>query len=281
MNRLRPILILAAFVLMTLPGLPIQQILIWTSTRAARRFPHLYHRAVTRLLGIRLQIIGTPIRDRACLMAVNHVSWLDIPVLSAVTPLSFIAKREVATWPFVGTLARLQRSVFIDRDRRHSAATSRDEMGARLAERDTLVLFAEGTSSDGVRVLPFKSAFFSAAEHLGVAVQPVSLVYRGHWGAPMSRRSRPLYAWYGDMDMGPHLWTALASGPIEVDVICHEPITFEQTGSRKALARRAEEVVRSGLIAGLAGRNRRDGSLASGNAIGELRPKAFAEPEAA
>src|SRR6266540_5483934 len=120
MSRLRAALVLATFVALTLPGLPLQQMLIWTSTRGARRFPHIYHRAVTRILGIRLRISGTPVTDRGCLIAVNHVSWLDIPVLSALTPLSFIAKREVASWPFFGTLARLQRSVFIDRERRQA-----------------------------------------------------------------------------------------------------------------------------------------------------------------
>jgi 1-acyl-sn-glycerol-3-phosphate acyltransferase len=189
--------------------------LIWTSKKAARRFPYLYHRAVTKLLGIQLRVSGKPVADQGCLVAVNHVSWLDIPILSAVTPLSFIAKREVASWPFFGTLARLQRSVFIDRERRQRAAASRTEMMTRLAERDTLVLFAEGTSSDGIRVLPFKSAFFAAAELLG---------------------------------------------------------------SRKALARHAEDTVRRGLRDALAGRNRAAGSRAAGNAIGERQPQALPEP---
>ena len=278
MSRLRAVIVLLGFVLMTLPGLPVQQMLIWTSKKAARRFPYLYHRAVTRLLGVQLRVSGKPVTDQGCLVAVNHVSWLDIPILSAVTPLSFIAKREVASWPFFGTLARLQRSVFIDRERRQRAAASRTEMMTRLAERDTLVLFAEGTSSDGIRVLPFKSAFFAAAELPGVVVQPMTLAYSGHWGAPMTRRKRPAYAWYGEMDMGPHLWEALASGPIEVDVICHEPITVEQLGSRKALARHAEDTVRRGLRDALAGRNRATGSRAAGNAIGERQPQALPEP---
>jgi 1-acyl-sn-glycerol-3-phosphate acyltransferase len=280
-NRLRAALILLGFMLMTLPGLPVQQIFIWTSTRAARRFPHLYHRAVAKLLGIRLKVVGVPVTGRACLIAVNHVSWLDIPVLSAVAPLSFIAKREVAGWPFFGTLARLQRSVFIDRARRGATASSRDEMAERLARQDTLVLFAEGTSSDGLRVLPFKSAFFGAAEIPGVVVQPMTLAYRGHWGAPMTRRRRPFYAWYGDMDMEPHLWDALACGPIEVDVICHEPVALADVGSRKALARYAEEAVRKGLIGALFGRVPAPGSLASSNALPQPRPEAVPEPKAA
>ena len=163
------------------------------------------------------------------------MSWLDIIVLSAVTPLSFIAKKEVNSWPGFGTLARLQRTVFIDRDRRQSTGSSRDEMQERLKAGETLVLFAEGTSSDGWGVLPFKSAFFAAAEIPEVVVQPVTLAYRGHWGIPMMRRRRPFYAWYGDMDMAPHLWQALALGPIEVDVICHKPLTLARPATARPL----------------------------------------------
>ncbi|WP_119273062.1 lysophospholipid acyltransferase family protein [Taklimakanibacter deserti] len=248
MTALRAGVKLAGFIAMTLPGLPVQRALIALSEKGARRFPYLYHRAVTRWLGIRLNIIGEPVRDRPCLIASNHVSWLDITVLSAVTPLSFIAKKEVNSWPGFGTLARLQRTVFIDRDRRQSTSVSRDEMQERLKVGETLVLFAEGTSSDGWRVLPFKSAYFAAAEIPGVVVQPVTLAYRGHWGIPMMRRNRPLFAWYGDMEMESHLWQALAQGPIEVDVICHKPLTLAEAGNRKALARLAEDTVRRGLV---------------------------------
>jgi 1-acyl-sn-glycerol-3-phosphate acyltransferase len=242
---------LAGFIAMTLPGLPVQRALIALSDKGARRFPHLYHRGVARWLDIKVNIIGEPVRDRPCLIASNHVSWLDITVLSAVTPLSFIAKKEVKSWPGFGTLARLQRTVFVDRDRRQSTGSSRDEMQERLKAGETLVLFAEGTSSDGRRVLPFKSAYFAAAEIPDVIVQPVTLAYRGHWGIPMMRRHRPLFAWYGDMEMAPHLWQALAHGPIEVDVICHAPLTLAEAGNRKVLARKAEEAVRHGLIQAL------------------------------
>src|SRR5262249_18277563 len=147
---------LLGFIAMTLPGLPVQRALIALSASGARLFPHLYHRAVTRWLDIKLNVIGEPVHGKACLIACNHVSWIDITVLSALTPLSFIAKKEVNSWPGFGTLARLQRTVFIDRERRHSTGSSRDEIGERLKAGETLVLFAEGTSSDGFRVLPFK-----------------------------------------------------------------------------------------------------------------------------
>ena len=247
MSRLRPWVVLALFAGLTLPLMPLQQLFVWFWPRMARAFPMHYHRVVCRILGIRLEIIGKPAEQGPVLIVSNHVSWMDIMVLSAVAPLSFVAKKEVNGWPFFGSLARLQRTVFVDRDRRHATGNSRDEMQERLKSGDILVLFPEGTSNDGRRVLPFKSSFFGAAEIPGVLVQPVTLAYRGHRNLPMNRRLMPSYAWYGDMDLAPHLLGALSTGPIEVTVICHPPLSLSGELNRKALARHAEEQVRRGL----------------------------------
>ncbi len=251
MSRIRPALILLVFALFTLPLMPLQQLFLWLWPTMARRFPMHYHRVVCRILGVRLRIIGTPPVEGPVLIASNHVSWLDIVVLSAVAPLSFIAKREVNRWPFFGSLARLQRTVFVHRDKRHETGNSRDEMQERFKASDILVLFPEGTSSDGHSVLPFKSAFFGAAEYEGVLVQPVSLAYSGQRNLPMNRRLMPFYAWYGLMDLAPHLWEALAMGPIEVTVVCHAPLSLSGEMNRKALARHAEALVRRGVTLAL------------------------------
>lgn len=253
LSRLRATLVLLSFAGLTIPLMPVQQLFVWFWPRMAGRFPMYYHRMVLRILGVRVQIDGEALKNGPAIFAANHVSWLDIVILSAMAPVSFIAKRDVKNWPFFGALAQLQRTVFVDRDRRHTTGSSTDEMRERLKSGDMLVLFAEGTSGDGARVLPFKSAFFAAAEHPGVSVQPLSVVYTGHRNLPMTRRMRPLYAWYGDMDMPPHLWAAMAHGPIEVKVICHKPLSLSETGDRKSLAKRAEEIVRQGLVQSLHG----------------------------
>ena len=251
MSRFRPAVLLFAFAAVTLPLMPLQQLFVWAWPRMARRFPMHYHRLVCRILGVQVTVIGQAPAKGPVLIASNHVSWLDIIVLSAVAPISFIAKRDVNAWPFFGSLARLQRTVFVHRDKRHATGQSRDEMQHRLAQGDILVLFPEGTSSDGMRVLPFKSAFFGAAAYDGVTVQPVSLAYGGHRNLPMPRRLRPLYAWYGGMDLAPHLWEALQAGPIEVTVVCHPTLSLNSGMNRKALANHAEHQVRRGLVQAL------------------------------
>ncbi len=255
MSRLRGFLVLAGFVGLTLPLMPLQQLFVWTRSRHARTFPMHYHRIVARILGIHVALEGGRPKDGPLLIAANHVSWLDIVVLSSVAPLSFIAKRDVNGWPFFGSLARLQRTVFVDRDRRHKTHEVRDEIGERLRAGDILVLFSEGTSGDGASVLPFKTSLFAAAEKGDIKVQPVTLAYNGHRNLPMTRRVRPFYAWYGDMDLPPHLWEALKTGPIEVTVICHPPLTASAAGGRKQLAKLAESQVRQSLTRALHGRD--------------------------
>jgi lyso-ornithine lipid O-acyltransferase len=253
-GRLRAAIILFCFVCFTLPLMPLQQFLVWFWPRMARRFPMHYHRILLRILGVHVHVAGKPLLQGPAILAANHVSWLDIVVMSSVAPVSFIAKQDVAGWPFFGQLARLQRTLFVDRDRRHSTSASRDEMARRLAEGDILVLFAEGTSGDGASVKAFKSAFFSLAEQARVSVQPVSIVYTGHRNLPMTRRQRPLYAWYGDMDLPPHLWRALSAGPVEIEVVCHAPLAMADAGNRKALAKTVENTIRQGLVHALHGR---------------------------
>ncbi len=164
MRSLRAFLVLGAFFAFTFPLMPIQLLLLWTGSRYARTFPHWYHRQVCRIVGIRLHVDGEIAESQSVLIVSNHVSWLDITVLSAVAPVSFVAKQEVASWPFVSWLAKLQRSVFVDRNRRNEVGDKANEILERLAAGDHIVLFAEGTSSDGNKVLPFRSALVGAAQ---------------------------------------------------------------------------------------------------------------------
>ncbi len=263
MATLRAAGITIVFLLATLLLIPVQWLGVKLHAGWRRSLPHVYHRFVCKLMGARITVLGTPAKG-GVLITANHTGWIDIPILSAVAPVSFVAKHEVNLWPFFGTLARLQRTVFVRRER-SKALEDRDNIRRRLNEGDALVIFPEGTSGDGNRVLPFKSSLLSAAElAMGDAangaahhalVQPVSVSYVGLHGLPMGRETRPLIAWYGDMDLVSHLWEALGAGPIDVIVELHEPLTIDQAGGRKELAAAAETAVRGGVIRALAGAN--------------------------
>jgi 1-acyl-sn-glycerol-3-phosphate acyltransferase len=260
MGTFRAASILAGFFALTVPLMPVQAVLLRFSPAGARRFPHWYHRKVCRLMGVRLTIEGAVASDRPVLLVSNHTSWLDIPVLSAVAPLSFVAKNDVARWPFVSSLARLQRTVFVDRERRSAVGETANEIMARLATGGTVVLFAEGTSSDGNRVLPFKTSLFAAAKPSARAasgaepptttavVQTLSIVYTRLHGVPLGRSARPLVGWYGDMEMQGHAWELLKAGPLDVKIRIGDPIPLDSFADRKDLARRSEGEIRENVV---------------------------------
>jgi lyso-ornithine lipid O-acyltransferase len=254
---LRVPLVAAAIVAMTFILIPLQWISIMLRAPTRRLIPVGYHRALCWLLGIRIKVIGQRTRQRPLLLVANHSSWLDVPIITAVAPVVFVAKREVASWPLLGLLAKLQRSVFVDRARRHKTGEVNAEIAQRLAAGDPVVLFGEGTSSDGNRVLPFRTALIGAARDAlaaaepdrGVMIQPLAVSYVGLNGLPLGRQHRPLAAWYGDMDFVSHFRDLLRHGTLDVVVSWGEPIPYQAGSDRKAVARSLESRVRGLTIA--------------------------------
>lgn len=259
LTRLRIGLILAVVLMVTAVGLPIQWAALRLGLPLRRHIPVLYHRILLRLIGVRVRLVGAPAADRPLLLLSNHASWLDIPVVGSLTPLFFVAKSEVAGWPVVGLLARFQRTVFVDRQRRQATGSVNREIAERLHEGDPVVLFAEGTSSDGNRVLPFRTALVGAVREAvaaaeAVAVQPMAIAYVRLQGLPMGRQHRPAAAWFGDMELAPHLLDVLRHGAIDVEVSFGAPLVLDAAHDRKQVTRDAEQVVRALCAAGLAGR---------------------------
>ena len=239
---------LVAYLIWTLLLIPVQAVMLGLGLAA--RLPVVYHRGVCRIVGLRVERRGEMSRARPTLFVCNHSSYLDISVLGSLIPGSFVARHDLASWLLFGLLARLQRSVFVER-RASRVAGQRDVMGERLAAGDSLILFPEGSSNDGNRVLPFKSALLSVAERAvdgaPLTVQPVSVAYTRLGGMPMMRRMRPFFAWYGDMELAGHLWRVLGLGPATVAVEFHPPVTIDGFGSRKALAAYCHGVIAAGV----------------------------------
>jgi 1-acyl-sn-glycerol-3-phosphate acyltransferase len=237
--------------LFLLAVLPAQLVALRLRRPLAGRLPVAFHRLVLALFGVRVVVRGTPPGATPTLVVSNHVSWLDIPVLGSLRPLSFIAKSEIAGWPVIGWLAKLQRSVFIDRSRRSATAEVNAAVAHRLARGEAIVLFAEGTTGDGNRILPFRSSLIGAARTAladpaldQLHLQPLAVSYVRRNGLPVTRRDRPEIAWYGDMDLAPHLAGFVRGGPIDAVVTWGEPIPFSAASDRKRATALAEAAVR-------------------------------------
>jgi lyso-ornithine lipid O-acyltransferase len=254
----------AVISLVAAPLLPVQLLITRFRPNWSHHIPRLFHRVICRVLALRCVVEGKPpVRSSRALIVSNHVSWLDIPVIGAQRPLSFVAKSEIAGWPGIGLLARLQDTIFIDRSRRSATATTTAQMGTRLMKGDCVVLFAEGTTGDGSRILPFRSSLLGAVkEALGsegdgeITIQPLAIHYVGRHGIVGGRAERALLAWYGDTELMPHLLEVLNGGPVDVRMVWGEPIRMGRDHGRKETIRLAEAAVRLASVEQLTGRKR-------------------------
>lgn len=205
----------------------------------------LWSRLGLRLMGLRLVVTGRPVHSGA--LVANHCSWIDIFSLRAVTLMYFVSKAEVGDWPMVGYITRVTGTVFIERRRSH-AKRQEEILRERIAADQLLAFFPEGTSTDGLRVLPFKSSLFSVFfldDHgADLLVQPVTIRYtpRSDSGLPPS-----FYGWWGDMEFEAHIWQVFArsTGGL-AEVIFHEPVRPTDFRDRKALAEHAGRAVAIG-----------------------------------
>lgn len=249
---IRVVFVLSVLVLIAMVLLPFQAAGMLLDNRLQRDVPLLFHRLYCAVIGIRITQVGKLTNDKPVLILSNHVSWSDISVIGAVAPVTFVAKSEVKSWPVFGWLARLQKTIFIERDRRNRTGDHARAMADRLLGGDAVLLFPEGTSSDGIRILPFRSALIGSVHHVigdathhdRVTVQPVSLAYTRYGGVPVGRALREKVAWYGEMELLPHLFGIIANGAVDVTVSWGEAVAYDMSADRKQIARDAETSVR-------------------------------------
>ncbi len=244
----RLVLLTLSFAIMLPPYL---LIFVTASRRIWRPYAAVWFRIASRLFGIRYRVKGRQTRQQPALLVSNHVSYLDIPLFGAVTNGTFISRADVADWPLFGFLAKISDTTFIERIPA-KVRLHRQQLAERLEKGQTLMLFAEGSTSNGAEVLPFKSALFSVAdaidEDMALTIQPVTIAYiRMRDGAPLNGGQRSLYGWYGDMELVPHIKTVLGLKGVEVEITFHEPITAESFANRKELAAFCQQQVALGL----------------------------------
>jgi lyso-ornithine lipid O-acyltransferase len=245
---------IGCIIIVSVPLFMVQAVMVRLSRDRWWSGAGLWHRSMCRILGLEIRIKGQARHKGPVLYASNHISWLDIIVLGGkLENASFIAKSEMASWGFLGSMCKLHKTIFVNRGRRSDAKRQADRLTTRVKEGHSLILFPEGTSTDGVSVEKFKSSLFSVAERADEAsnhrllIQPVTLAYTEMNGVPLIRSQKPLVAWMGDVELFEHLRQFLGFARTVVTLEFHKPVTLSEVGSRKELAQHCEAEVRAGL----------------------------------
>ena len=242
------VLALAAFV--TVFGLP-RRLAQRLGSSVGEQAPVLFQRLLCAGLGVAVRRHGEFASDSPRLIVSNHVSWLDVPVLGSLAPMTFLAKKEIGDHPVGRELVALQGAVYVDRGRRRCIPQVNAQMAETMRGGSPVVLLAEATTGDGNRLLPFRSSHFEAVRQAARAsggtafVQPVYLHYSRLAGVPMVRFERPRVAWYGDMTFLPHFLSYARSGGVTCDVYLGGLIRVAAEMDRKSVTRLTEAAVRA------------------------------------
>jgi lyso-ornithine lipid O-acyltransferase len=224
---------------------PLQWLALRRGWAFSRQIPALFHRCLLAVMRIKVEIHGRPADVTPKLIIANHVSWTDICTLSTFAPVCFLSKKEVGTWPIISTFARLQRTVFVDREQPKSIVGANAQMVDRMDQGVGVVLFPEGTTFDGSMLGHFHSSHFAAPrdylrrhpESGSFFVQPVAIRY-----------SHKHVAWYGDASLLPHLMALLAGPSVRCDLYVCDPIVMTKTSDRKAIADRCNKAIEAMLV---------------------------------
>jgi 1-acyl-sn-glycerol-3-phosphate acyltransferase len=216
-----------------------------TQKRVAITLTQIGARLLLRVLGIAIDVPNAlpTLPPQGCLVVSNHQSYLDILVLSAHFPVQFVAKKDIASWPLIGWMAQLGNTIFIDRGSTRQSLKCAHEIIASLQQGVHVLVFPEGTSTNGTEVLPFKSLLFCAALKTGSPVLPLTLNYTTINEQPLNHQTRDLCCWHGEMEFVRHFWDVLSLQSIEVFLEAHDMLNPPHTITSQELAQRAYENV--------------------------------------
>ena len=208
-------------------------------------FYNILFKGLVYLFGIKVKVSGK-IEKKNVLFVSNHISYLDIFILGSLTKAIFVAKSEIKSWPIINKIAAIGKTIFVDRSR---VLTIKDQvkiLSNALKKGRNLILFPEGTSSDGLKVLPFKSSLFGLSDLYSkkkFKIQPISITYSKLDGVPVERKFRPFFAWFGNMDLVTHAWQFLGLGLSEVKVHYHKSVLLNSFKNRKEASRYCFNVI--------------------------------------
>jgi 1-acyl-sn-glycerol-3-phosphate acyltransferase len=223
---------LLGLLLLLVSGLLIATLIFpWQSQAVRNRIIRAWSRVLVAVCGLRVNVVGALPDELARtgllagsagrLLLVNHISWIDIFALNAAMPTRFVAKAEIGRWPVMGTLVTLAGTLYIERGRRHAVHAMNQRVRDRLQAGESVAVFPEGTTTDGMRLLAFHSNLVAPAIEVGCDVWPVALRY--------TRNGQPTLAaaFVGEATLVASMWQIVTAGALEVEVAFLAPVPTE------------------------------------------------------
>ncbi len=255
MSTIKAILKLLLFAIVSIVIVTLQLIVLaFNNGPAAYIIPQQWHRILCFVFGIKIRITGEPYKNGQVIFVSNHISYLDILVLGTALRASFVAKKDIASWPVFGFLSKLQQTAFISRSH-IDAKKEKHALDTMLASGKSLIIFPEGTSTDGREVIPFKSSLFAIAlrneNNSDIFIQPITLAMQSvDKHDVVTQDDRDLYAWHINMTtpLAEHLWRFAKSRGAEIHLYFHTPVDANEYTDRKILAKTCHEAVSNGLV---------------------------------
>ena len=221
------------FVFLTIFLIFLKTFLQFVSKRASQKIVQIFHKLLLWLININVEVVGkSNLNNVPKLYVSNHLSYLDIPILGSTLNGRFIAKNEISNWPIFGYLSKVGNTIFINRNLRF-LKRNKSIIYDFISKGDSIILFPEGTTSDGIRVLKFKSSLLTSLEQKNILIQPIVINYTSINGMPLNRWLKPIIAWYGDMDLKPHLINVLKLFSIKAKITFLPPLNGKDFTNRK------------------------------------------------
>lgn len=237
-------------------GIPIQFVITRLNLPGWSVLPRIFHLMAARFIGLEVQMIGQPETGKPTLVVSNHISWTDIFAIGAVANVTFVSRDNIASWPLVGFMSSLQKTIYVKSSRKEAAKSAPTEMARRMADGGAVCLFAEGGPDNGTHVLPFRSGLIAAAQRAMieagakyVSIQPVAIAYTRLQGLPVTRTDRTLIAWIKAKSVMENIGDILTGGTKKVVVAFGEPMPLSESSDRKVITQQVEDEVRRKLVA--------------------------------
>jgi 1-acyl-sn-glycerol-3-phosphate acyltransferase len=259
MGIIRSIFLIIIVSILIILILPIQLLINLINLKIKYKIPKLFLKIVSFVIGIKIRSINLRNKNKnkyGVLYVSNHVSWMDILCLGSLLDAQFIAKKEVAEMGLFGFLAKLNHTFFIDNTNQRKSFSYNEIIQAKLLKKQNLILFPEGTTSDGNSVRSFKSSFFDSTnlpkyypekENDFIDVCPISLCYKDKNNLPMGIFYRRYVAWQGDYPLLRLMKIFLLSGPVSIDIIIHKSVDLSNFKNRKELSNYCQNTIQNAI----------------------------------